>query len=132
MSSFDFAMTVAVGSIIATTIQSKTVSLVEGASALLVVYFLQLFAAYFRRYEMFRNLIDNKPTLIMDGPVMLKHNMKAVRVTEGDVRAKLRESNVVKMSEIKAVIFETTGDMVVLHKANDDQIDDWILEDVQV
>ena len=57
--------------------------------------------------------------------------MKAVRVTEGDLRSKLRESNVVKLSEIKAVIFESTGDMVVLHKDNDDGIDEWLLKDVQ-
>ena len=40
MSSFDFAMTVAVGSIIATTILSETVSLFEGAVGLLMVYIL--------------------------------------------------------------------------------------------
>ena len=131
MSSFDFAMTVAVGSMIATTVLSKTVSLLEGAVGLLIVYALQLIAAYFRRYKIFRDLIDNKPTLIMDGPVMLKENMKLVRVTEGDLRSKLRESNVIKLSEVKAVIFESTGDMVVVHRNNDDVIDEWLLKDVQ-
>lgn len=82
MSSFDFAMTVAIGSIIATTVLSKSVSFLEGAVALLFIYALQLFAAYFRRYKWFRNMIDNTPTLVMDGPVMLKENMKAVRITE--------------------------------------------------
>ena len=53
-----------------------------------------------------------------------------MRVTEGDLRSKLREANVVKLSEVKAVIFETTGDMVVLHKSNEDDIDPWLLEDV--
>lgn len=131
MSSFDFAMTVAVGSIIATTVLSKTVSLIEGAFGLLIVYVLQLTAAYFRRYKFFRNMIDNKPTLLMDGSVMLKKNMKMVRVTEGDLRSKLRESNVIKLSEVKAVIFESTGDMVVLHKDNDEVIDEWLLKDVE-
>jgi uncharacterized membrane protein YcaP (DUF421 family) len=131
MSSFDFAMTVAVGSIIATTVLSETVSFLEGAAGLLFIYALQLVAAYFRRYKWFRKMIDNTPTLLMDGPVMLTENMNAVRVTEGDLRAKLRESNVVKLSEIKAVIFETTGDMVVIHKDNKENIEDWILKDVQ-
>lgn len=54
-----------------------------------------------------------------------------VRVTEGDLRSKLREANVTKLSEIKAVIFETTGNMVVLHERDDDGIDDWLLKDVQ-
>ena len=45
MSSFDFAMTVAVGSLIATTVLSSTVSLAEGALGLLAIYFFQLSAA---------------------------------------------------------------------------------------
>lgn len=131
ISSFDFAMTVAVGSMIATTILSDSVSFLEGAIALVMVYGLQLFAAYFRRNKWFRQLIDNQPTLLMDGETMLKENMKSVRVTEGDLRSKLREANVIKLSDIKAVIFETTGDITVIHKDNDDTIDDWILNDVQ-
>lgn len=131
ISSFDFAMTVAVGSMIATTILSDSISFLEGSLGLLFVYAFQLSAAYLRRYKWFRKMIDNQPTLLMDGEMILRDNMKAVRVTEGDLRSKLREANVVKLSEVKAVIFETTGDMVVLHKNNDDAIDEWLLKDVQ-
>lgn len=131
MSSFDFAMTVAVGSIIATTILADAVSFIEGAVGLVMVYTLQLVAAYFRRYDSFRKLIDNQPTLLMDGQKILKENLKAVRVTEGDLRSKLREANVVKLSQVKAVIFETTGNMVVIHQDSNDLIDDWLLKDVQ-
>ncbi|MTE26469.1 DUF421 domain-containing protein [Winogradskyella ouciana] len=131
MSSFDFAMTVAVGSITATTILSETVSFLEGAVGLLMVYILQLIAAYFRRYKWFRKRIDNEPTLVMYGQTILKENLKGVRLTEGDLRSKLREANVTKLSEIKAVIFETTGNLVVLHKEDNEDIDDWLLKDVQ-
>jgi uncharacterized membrane protein YcaP (DUF421 family) len=131
MSSFDFAMTVSVGSMIATTVLSNSVNLTEGAIGLIMVYALQLLAAYFRRYATFRKLIDNQPTLLMDGEKILKDNLKKVRVTEGDLRSKLREANVIQLKEVKAVIFETTGDMVVLHKNNDAEIEPWILEDVQ-
>ncbi|ALJ06700.1 hypothetical protein APS56_02810 [Pseudalgibacter alginicilyticus] len=131
MSSFDFAMTVAVGSMIATTILSKSVSLLEGGVGLIMVYGLQLIAATFRRYKWFRQFIDNQPTLLMDGEILLHDNMKAVRVTEGDLRSKLRESNVAKLSEVKAVIFETTGNLVVVHKDHNCPVDDWILKDVK-
>ena len=49
MSSFDFAMTVAVGSILATTILSKSVSLIQGIIGLAAVYILQISAAILRR-----------------------------------------------------------------------------------
>ncbi len=131
MSSFDFAMTVAVGSIVASTVLSQSISFLEGAFGLFMVYLLQLTAAYLRRYKWFRKLIDNQPTLLMEGEKMLRENMKAVRITEGDLRSKLREANVAKLSEVKAVIFETTGNMVVIHKDDDCIIDDWLLKDVQ-
>lgn len=131
LSSFDFAMTVAVGSMIATTVLSDSVSLADGAIGLLMVYLLQLIAAFFRRYKWFRQLIDNQPTLLMDGKNLLRDNMKSVRVTEGDIRSKLRESNVTELSEIKAIVFETTGDIVVIHKEHNRPVEDWIMEDVK-
>ncbi|TXD81562.1 DUF421 domain-containing protein [Subsaximicrobium wynnwilliamsii] len=131
ISSFDFAMTVAVGSMTATVILSDSVSFLEGATGLASIYAFQLLAAIMRRYKWFRKLIDNQPTLLMDGRNILTENMKAVRVTEGDLRSKLRESNVTALSQVKAVIFETTGNIVVLHNSGNDEIEDWLLKDVQ-
>lgn len=131
ISSFDFAMTIAVGSLIASTILSDTVSLLEGIVAAAAIYLLQLTLAYFRRFAVIKKIIDNKPTLLMDGPNFLVQNMKDVRVTEGDIRSKLREANVKKLNEVKAVIFETTGNIVVIHSEDDIEIEDWLLKDVK-
>ncbi|WP_034258142.1 DUF421 domain-containing protein [Altibacter lentus] len=131
MSSFDFAMTVAIGSIIATTILSKSVSLVEGVIGLLAVYVLQLSAALLRRWKLFQKLIDNQPLLLMDGQQILDKNLQKARVTEGDLRSKLREANVLDLNEVRAVVFETTGDIVVLHTTNaQKQVNQWLLKDV--
>jgi uncharacterized membrane protein YcaP (DUF421 family) len=131
MSSFDFAMTVAIGSIIATTVLSSSVSLPEGVIGLLTVYILQLGAAYFRRYSWFRKLIDNQPLLLMQGKEILYDNLKKARVTEGDLRSKLREANVLRLSQVRAVIFETTGDIVVLHSEDkQSEVEKWLIEDV--
>ncbi|MGB3143471.1 MAG: YetF domain-containing protein [Maribacter sp.] len=130
MSSFDFAMTVAVGSIIATTILSKSVSLIYGIVGNIAVYLLQIGAAYIRRNDVVKKLMDNELLLLMDGPIILEDNLRKGRVAKSDLRAKLREANVTELSEVKAVIFETTGDISVLHKKHDRSIEDFILEDV--
>ncbi|KXO01241.1 membrane protein [Aequorivita aquimaris] len=133
MSSFDFAMTVAVGSLIATTVLSSTVSLAEGALGLLAIYFFQLTAAFFRRYKNFRDAIDNTPLLLMQQDQILQENLRKARVTEGDLRAKLREANVTDYSAIQAVVFETTGDITVLHsKDMNENLKSWLLTDVAV
>ncbi len=131
MSSFDFAMTVAVGSILATTILSKSVSLIHGIVGLAAVYILQISAAILRRYSWFQKAIDNSPLLLMDGKKVLHKNLKKARVTEGDLRSKLREANVLDLSQIRAVIFETTGDISVLHTSDENQeVEDWLTKDV--
>lgn len=132
MSSFDFAMTVAVGSIIATTVLSSTVSLLDGLVGLVAVYILQISAALLRRFKFFQKAIDNSPLLLMDGPHILDKNLLQARVTIGDLRSKLREANVICLSQVKAVVFETTGDISVLHSDDrDKELDKWLLQDVQ-
>lgn len=131
MSGHDFAMTVAIGSILASTILSKSTTLLHGVVGLAIVYCLQIGAALLRRIEFVKNLMDNKPLLLMDGPIILHENLRKGRVTEGDLRSKLREANVLQLSDVRAVIFETTGDISVLH-VNDSnkQIEDYIMKDV--
>lgn len=132
MSSFDFAMTVAIGSILASTVLSSSIGLLHGIVGLAAVYVLQISAAFFRRFNSFSNLIDNKPLLLMDGATILQQNLKKARVTNDDLRAKLREANVINLSQVRAVVFETTGDISVLHAADQDKnLDDWLLKDVQ-
>ena len=131
MSSFDFAMTVAVGSILATTILSASVSLIQGIVGLGAVYILQISAAFFRRFSWFQEAIDNSPLLLMDKQTILYENLKKARVTEGDLRSKLREANVLDLSQVRAVVFETTGDISVLHTSQEDQeLEDWLIKDV--
>jgi uncharacterized membrane protein YcaP (DUF421 family) len=131
MSSFDFAMTVAVGSLIATTALSKSVSLLDGLVGLLAIYSFQLIVAYCRRWASVRKAIDNRPLLLMSGPKILEKNLRKARLSEGDLRSKLREANVMNLNEIRAVVFETTGDIIVMHSKNPDQnLSQWMLQDV--
>ena len=116
MSSFDFAMTVAVGSVMASTALSEQATVVHGAVALAGLYGFQWVVAQLRqRSQQAGRLIDNTPTLLMVGTTMLDEHLLAVRVTPSDVRAKLREANVLSYDDVRAVVLETTGDISVLH-----------------
>ena len=131
MSSFDFACTIAIGSIIASTLLSSSVTLLEGIFGLSFIYILQGATAYLRKFKFFRNLVDNKPLLLMDKNKILWQNLKKANVTEGDLKAKLREANVVQLSQVKAVVFETTGDISVLHTSSNISMDSWLCDDVK-
>ena len=131
MSSADFAMTIAIGSIIATTIMSHSISLLEGAIGLSSVYVLQVGTAFLRRFSWFQKSVDNDPLLLMRGDEILHENLKKSFVTIADLRSKLREANVTQLDQVKAVIFEATGDISVLHKNDTTKVSDWIMEDVR-
>lgn len=132
MSSFDFAITVALGSMVATTVLSKSVSLWDGTVGIAVMYLLQLGMAFLRRFKIISEITDNTPLLLMKGNKVLHDNLKKARVTESDLKAKLREANVLELHQVRAVVFETTGDIAVLHTDNpDQQCEDYILDGVK-
>ncbi|MEX2351358.1 MAG: YetF domain-containing protein [Balneolaceae bacterium] len=133
MSGFDFAITVAVGSLVATTIISENPPLFQAIIALGILYVLRNFLAKLREISpLIRKLVDNQPTLLMKGPHLLDENLRKTKVTLDDLRAKLREANVTDLNQIKAVVLETTGDISVLHSKDSSQkVDDDILSNVK-
>ena len=132
MSSFDFASTIAIGSILASVVLNGTTSIVQGTVALVtIVAFQQLFAGLKFRSSAFEGVAENEPILLMDGPNFLEDNMKKSGVSRSDLIAKLREANVIRLSQVKAVVFETTGDVSVLHQEGDGPLEDVLLEGVK-
>ena len=63
----------------------------------------------------------------MRNGIILKENLDRSGVSMEDLMAKLREANAIKLSNVKAVVFETTGDIAVLHGEGSEDVDDSIL-----
>jgi len=132
MSSFDFASTIAVGSVLASVVLSTDQSLFKGTVALAgIIGFQTLFAFMVRRFDLFKSIATNEPLLLMQDGKILYSNLKSANVGEGDLIAKLREANVLDYSEVKAVILESTGDMSVLHGNSDKNLHPDLLIDVR-
>ncbi|SMO73478.1 DUF421 domain-containing protein [Gracilimonas mengyeensis] len=133
MSSFDFAITVAIGSIIASTILTKSPPLLQAMIALGILYALQMSVASLRNHSSFiSDLVDNKPLLLMNGTHIIEKNMQKAKVTHDDLRAKLREANITQLSQVKAVVMEATGDVSVLHHHDSEhQLDSELLKEVE-
>ena len=127
MSSFDFAITVAMGSLLAGIALSGS-SLADGVVAVGALLGTQTAIAFGRSRFGLSRLVDNKAMLLMSGSTMLEGNMRLARVTADDLRAKLREANVRNYGEVRYVVFETTGDVSVVTGSGDLERD--ILDDV--
>jgi len=128
MSPVDFASTIAIGSILATTILSSKTSLINGTFALMTIVFLQIaYGRLMKNFSAFHKLASNKPLFLMRNGIILKENLDRSGVSMEDLMAKLREANAIKLSNVKAVVFETTGDIAVLHGEGSEDVDDSIL-----
>jgi len=132
MTGFDFVITVAIGNIIGMSINSSKPAILLGAFILLALFALNYAVTLLRfKSKKAEDLIDNDPLLLMENGEILEENMKASKVTQAELQSKLREANVIRLSQVKAVILETTGEISVLH-TNDANItiEDYILGDV--
>ena len=118
MSSFDFALTVATGSLLAGSIQNVDRDLVVGLVAILSVFAVQFAISWLRQsFGWVQRWTDNEPLLLaLDGTILHAH-LEAARVTEDDLYAKMREANVSSLADVRAIVLETTGDISILHGA---------------
>lgn len=114
MSSHGFVVTLAIGSICASTILSKNPSLLQGIIAISALLGAQSVYSLWRLYRR-KNRLENEPILLMNGSQIIEKNLRKAQVTRADLIAKLREANVLDFNEVKAVVFEQTGDISVLH-----------------
>ena len=130
MSSFDFAMTVAIGTLVASTAITRDPPLLQGLVALVLLYALQYLVARLRiRFEWAKNWIDNTPVLLVEEGRILDDNLRYVRVTHEEVRAAVRARGLSAMSQVRAAVMETTGDISVI--AGDDPVDPELLQSVR-
>jgi len=131
MSSFDFASTIAVGSVLASIILNRDYSLLKGAVVLVaIIGFQTLFSFLVRKNDFFKQVFTNKPQLIMLDGKILYESMKRCNIGKDDLIAKLREANVHSFDDVRAVIFESTGDVSVIHNAEGKPLDSQLLTDV--
>jgi len=130
MTNFDFVMTIGSGSLLAGAAQATDwMGFVQPMVALTGLFTAQWALARWRKnYDSFEQAIQNDAVLLMRDGEFCKQAMDEERVSKSDLIAKLREANVLELSEVRAVVLETTGDVSVLHG---DRLEDVIIENVR-
>ncbi len=115
MNAFDFVVTVALGSTLATVLLSSSVSLVRGILAFAVLIFLQFVVTWLSvRSPAVRRLVKAEPTLLVHKGEFLTGAMKQERVTEQEVRAALRAQGIAAVEKVEAVVLETESSFSVV------------------
>lgn len=115
MNAFDFVVTVALGSILATILLNEEVALAEGVIALGVLVALQYAITWSSvRVSWIRRTVTGEPLLLVYQGVAFPARMRAARVTDDELRAAIRAGGLAAIEEAEAVVLETDGSFSVI------------------
>uniref|UniRef100_UPI003593849D DUF421 domain-containing protein n=1 Tax=Persicitalea sp. TaxID=3100273 RepID=UPI003593849D len=115
MNAFDFIVTVALGSSLATVALSKSVPLLDGILAFSLFIFLQFSLTWLSvRVKAVKKVITNDPVILLYRGEFLREVMKKERITEEEINVAVRESGTTNLQDIHVIVLETTGTMSVI------------------
>ena len=119
MNNFDWLVTVAMGSLIASGMISKSNSVATVAFAIAVLLVLQWIVtrSVFASDRMER-LVKAEPRLIVSDGRMLEDGMKAERVASSEILAAVREAGCTRLEDVAAVVLETDGSFSVFPRSS--------------
>lgn len=117
--SFDFVVTIAFGSILASALLSSGTALVQSLVAVAVLILLQFIITWTAvRSGAVQALIKSEPSLLLFKGEMIDSILKKQRVAEGEVLAAIRLSGYGSIGEVDAVVLETDGSFSVIQKVD--------------
>ena len=127
---FDFAATIATGSLIAQAgTRSDWSEFFQAMSAIGAVFLVQFVLAKGRIMSRpFARAIDNRPLLLLKDGKFREDAMHDARITRATLLEKVRSSDAGRLEDIKAIVLETTGDLSVL---TSDELGSELLDDVR-
>jgi uncharacterized membrane protein YcaP (DUF421 family) len=118
MNAFDFVVTVALGSTLATILLNSDVALAEGLLAFAVLIGLQFLITWSSvRVSWVRKLVTGEPILLVFRGEMLGDAMRSARVTGDEVRAAVRSAGLSAIQDADAVVLETDGSFSVMRES---------------
>ncbi len=120
MNAFDFVVTVAFGSTLATILLSTSVSLAQGIFALALLIFIQFAVTWSSvRIGWVRRLVTGEPELLLFRGKYMEGVLRRTRITHSEVQAAARAEGFAALEKVKAVVLETDGSFSVIGSTED-------------
>lgn len=112
---FDFIVTVALGSTLATVFLSTDVSWAEGFTAFALLAGLQMLVAWIStRWPRARGIFTSQPALLLADGEIRYEALHRNRLTESELRQAVRMQGTGDLSRVQAVVLETNGKLSVI------------------
>ncbi len=115
LNAFDLVVTVALGSILATTLLNKDVALAEGLVALASLIALQFLVTWSSvRFRWLREGVRSEPAVLVRDGRPLPEVLRRERVTEDEATSAVRDAGGRTLAEAEVVILESDGSLTAV------------------
>jgi uncharacterized membrane protein YcaP (DUF421 family) len=115
MSNFDWIISVTVGSLAASGILLKDVSVADALLAIVMIGLLQWSAAWLAaRSDWFENIIRAKPRLLLHKGELLERDMRRENISHHEIYSALRRQGYVQPGDANWVVLENDGTLTVI------------------
>lgn len=110
LNSFDWIVTVSIGSIFASTVLLKDISIFEGGISILFLLILQYVKTkLIYHLKSMRDIVKSNPQLLLYKGNFIEENLKKERVLEAEIYAEIRQKGYKSIKQIYAVVLETNS-----------------------
>jgi uncharacterized membrane protein YcaP (DUF421 family) len=115
LNAFDFVVTIALGSTLATIALSSDVSIAEGVVALALLVLLQFAIAWLSvRSDAVRHQARSHPVVLVRDGEVLDDPLRAARLSHEEIRQAVRSSGIGGMELVGTAVLETDGTISVI------------------
>ena len=128
MSAADLACVVALGAVVGRTMLLAVPTLVTGIIALVVLFGLRRLLARVQRSRV-GDLVAPRPVVLMADGRVLETAMRSARVTDDDLRQRLRLAGITTRTQVRLAVLERTGEISVIAAAAG-ECEPWMHEDL--
>lgn len=119
MSPFQLVIIFMIAELAAIPIESNATPLLNGIAAIFALLFLQtLISIISIKCEWFKNLINGKPSILIENGEINQKELSALRITLNDLMEQLRIQNIPVLSDVEYAIMESNGELSVIPKAD--------------
>ncbi|WP_028274266.1 DUF421 domain-containing protein [Atopococcus tabaci] len=131
MNSFDFIVTVALGSVLASILTNQNIALIDGITAFALLVGLQFLSSWLSvRFDSFGDMIKSSPKMLYYNGRFDYAAMKKERIPKNEILQAVRSNGHASTEEILAVVLETDGTFSVIKKPDDTSAEHSSLENV--
>jgi uncharacterized membrane protein YcaP (DUF421 family) len=109
LGAFDFAVAVAIGSIIGRTATASSTSFATGAVAMVTLLLAHRVVSVVRRRNRIARIIDHPPVVLVAGGKIQHRQLNRAGLTTGDLYELLRQQGVQDLSQVGYLLYETRG-----------------------